>query len=74
MVRLIANTPSKKTTDSFECYKHHENCIKCQQFNEKLTESQINYAVNDVIYLPKIFEKLKSMCVREKRFETAHVV
>lgn len=36
---------------------------------EKLTESQISYAGNDVIYLPKIYESLKIMCVRENRME-----
>jgi ribonuclease D len=38
---------------------------------EELTQSQIDYAANDVIYLPAIFNKLKEMCVMENRYHIA---
>ena len=40
----------------------------------KLTESQIAYASNDVIYLKQIFDVLKDMCVREGRYEVAEAM
>jgi len=38
---------------------------------EQLTQSQISYAANDVIFLPEIFDHLKKMCERENRYEVA---
>jgi ribonuclease D len=39
-----------------------------------LTQSQISYAANDVIFLPEIFEHLKEMCIRENRYEVAEAI
>lgn len=36
--------------------------------SDKLTESQKNYAANDVIFLPRLFEELKKICDKENRF------
>ena len=38
---------------------------------EDLTQSQIDYAANDVIYLPDLFDILKTMAEKEKRYSIA---
>lgn len=40
----------------------------------ELTQSQISYAANDVIFLPEIFDQLKKMCVRENRYSIAESI
>ena len=36
---------------------------------EKLTDKQLEYAANDVVYLHKIKSELESMLIREKRID-----
>ena len=38
-------------------------------FGGKLSEKQLRYCANDVIYLHKIFSNLKEILIRENRYE-----
>ena len=41
--------------------------MQTSDFGGELTEKQINYCANDVVFLHKIYESLKKILVREKR-------
>ena len=43
-------------------------------FSKKLSENQLKYAANDVIYLFDLKKKLEKMLIREKRLELAHKI
>ena len=42
--------------------------------NDSLTDSQISYAANDVIFLPEIYSILKDIAQKENRYEVAEKV
>ena len=41
--------------------------MQTSDFGGELTEKQLQYCANDVIYIHKIFERLKKILIREKR-------
>ena len=43
--------------------------LQSSDFGGDLTEKQLNYCAKDVIYLHKIFDELKKILVREKRYD-----
>ena len=43
--------------------------MQSSDFGGELSEKQIQYCANDVIYLHKIFNSLKNILIRENRFE-----
>ena len=43
--------------------------FKSSDFGGKLSDSQLKYCANDVIYLHKIHEELNKILVREKRID-----
>ena len=43
--------------------------LQTSDFGGELTDKQIRYCANDVIYLHKIFEGLEKILIRENRFE-----
>ena len=42
--------------------------LQSSDFGGKLTDKQLEYCAKDVIYLHKIFNNLKNILIREKRF------
>ena len=43
--------------------------LQTSDFGGELTDKQLRYCANDVIYLHKIFEGLEKILIRENRFE-----
>ena len=47
----------------------YKQSLQSSDFGGDLTEKQLKYCANDVIYLHKIFDELKKILVREKRYD-----
>ena len=43
--------------------------LQSSDFGGKLTDKQLQYCANDVIYLHQIYDNLKKILIRENRFE-----